>query len=188
MSVLGIGPFSARSGHIVVSDPCYQLEDRTTILKVALEEWYGFAITRGPAEDQTVSALGIISDPKFLYRVNLYPHVEKITTLCVDSGQMCFWDKDSFHKDITLEDLEKRKKDPPYYNHDYWYDQLCEGTGFGVGYMGTHLGVGSRTTWGNGDYPLYEVVDEYEYLAYIVRFDEDEDDEDMYDDDVMGED
>ena len=100
---------------LVVSDPCYSLDDWTIILNDMLEGNYRCFFERG--EGYRIFESWIVHEN---YCISKDKIEELKYEIGVDSGQAGYFEYDYFEKNSKLEEIDKDK-----YNKEY-YDKICD--------------------------------------------------------------
>jgi hypothetical protein len=95
-----IGEFEVKSSGIVVSDPCYGVDVKCkgTLSPVVPGTWQGYVIEKGRERtDLIIVSKGV--DYKKLLRRKCWEELDAM--VCVDSGQLGFYDEQSFSQVST---------------------------------------------------------------------------------------
>jgi hypothetical protein len=95
----------------------------------------------------------------------------------VDSGQVMIGDPcylDKFNND----DWDGKRAKPDQEDFDFSYAGACQASLVGGGPLGKFLSVVSSTAYGDGIYPVYQVIKNGELHGLYVAFGADEDDDD----------
>lgn len=199
-----IGEFVTPSKKIIISDPCYDkpslnslksstlksifnpdltciqehydVDQTKSVFNVNYEKWFSYV----EKDHRTISKLGIYKEPNII-NTEKFKHS---TCMCVDSGQMCMWDFDSFSNNNSLskEEIDSLNSFSYMLEHEIWY-RLCCKLSISEGRAGvSKYGVISSSGYGDGFYPLYILKESDDIVGFEIDFFKDEL-EDVFDDD-----
>jgi len=180
--------FEIVSGKMVISDPCYTIPTwcQGVVERVKNGTWVA-DVEKVESWGERVSVLFALN--KEALREN--PILEDTLRngwgkqlnfdFGVDSGQLGFFDFEHYRNDNSAKDLAKYDfgGDFDIDGGDIWYRAVCNITLASEQWGVLPFGVVSSSGYGDGSYPVFGVVNEYdEYVGFMVVFIGDEDDED----------
>jgi hypothetical protein len=180
--------FEIVSGKMVISDPCYTIPTwcQGVVERVKNGTWVA-DVEKVESWGERVSVLFTLN--KEALREN--PILEDTLRngwgkqlnfdFGVDSGQLGFFDFEHYRNDNSAKDLAKYDfgGDFDIDGGDIWYRAVCNITLASEQWGVLPFGVVSSSGYGDGSYPVFGVVNEYdEYVGFMVVFIGDEDDED----------
>ena len=179
-AVLPLGSFEVKSGSLIVSDPCYEREERCcgSVVNAANGKWFAAARLRTyhyklpsqkePANDTRVRELLAWTEPVVWKGNQVYgggPWEELSFAVGVDSGQAGVFDDKAYQDNKYGEQLLREQwaagkgnltpadaqKDP---EPCYWYWAVCNLTAEGAG-GALQGGVCVSSGFGDGNYSAY---------------------------------
>lgn len=181
-----LGKFEIRSGKVLVSDPCYDLDTYGEIDNVRKGEWV--------AEVSLKECFGMRVSRLYAHHVSFpcdnpfYEEwKEEPITVGVDSGQAGIFDVDYFKNQDVAKDYEYLNPDEIINKgEDDWYSMCCDQTLHTECDAGViPFGVVSSSGCGDGSYSCFSIKKNGEVVAIMIDFglendESDEDDEVQY--------
>ena len=185
--------FKVTSGQIVISDPCYTIDQWCNGSVPAKNGEWQVSLESNNGNVNSIRAWHIASAEKnLLLPFAVLTAGELPFSFGVDSGQLGYFDRDFYRNDNAITDeipiWDIKLKKPG----DKFYSACCElivheGKKFGS----FPFGVVTRSGYGDGSYPTTGIKDEegnYIALSTVFCYDDLEDLDDEYDDEEAWED